>query len=235
MEDRIQDVIIPHLITELRKEGIAGLPEYERRLRNNAGNTKVFKNLLFEADAALMFSRHGFKVTIREEQEPPDLRIELDGEVAYAEVKHFLEKEQDQNDEQAMRDSEDLVPTGILTPTEGSEAWEQLAGVAIRKVNQYREGAPNILVIATDSNSVDGSILPTAVHLYNEQTFSDPCLRKLNAFMLIDQWVELRANRNVYFCQTAYATTPISSRLIDALFSIQRWSTPRNITSIGYR
>jgi hypothetical protein len=232
MEDRIQDVIIPRLITELRKEGIAGLPEYERRLRNNAGNTEVFKDLLLEADAALMFSRHGFKVTI---QEKPDLRIELDGEVAYAEVKHFLEKDQDQIDEQDMRDGEDLVPTGILTPTEGSEAWEQLAGVAIRKINRYKEGAPIILVIATDSNSVDGSILPTAVHLYNEQAFSDPCLRKLNAFMLIDQWVELRANRNVYFCQTAYATTPISSKLIDALASIQRWSTPRNITSIGYR
>jgi hypothetical protein len=241
MEDRIQDVIIPRLITELRKEGIAGLPEYERKLRNNAGNIEVFKDHLFEADAALMFSCHGFKVTMRDK---PDLRIELDGEVAYAEVKHFREKERDQIDEQAMRDSEDLVPTGILTPTERYEAWKQLAGcepsedykgVAIGKVNQYKEGAPNILVIATDSNSVDGSILPTAVHLYNGQAFSDPCLRKLNAFMLIDQWVELRANRNVYFCQTAYATTPMSSKLIDALTSIQRWSTPRNITSIGYR
>jgi hypothetical protein len=236
MEDRIRD-----LITELRKEGIAGLPEYERKLRNNAGNRKKLEDLLFEADAALMFRHHGFKVTIQEEHDPPDLRIELGGEVAYAEVTHILEREQDQIDEQAMRDSEDLVPTGILTP---HKAWEQLAGrkpsegyegVAIKKAKQYKEGFPNILVIATDSNSVNGIILPTAVHIYNKEASSDPSLRKLNAFMLIDQWVELRANRNVYFCQTAYATTPMSSKMINALASIQRWSTPRNITSIGYR
>jgi len=231
MEDRIQDVIIPHLITELRKEGVAGLPEYERRLRNNAGDTEVFKDLLFEADAALMFLHHGFEVTLREK---PDLRIEWNGEVAYAEVKHFREKEQDRIDEQAMYESEDLVPVGILVPTEGSEAWEQIANVAVRKVNQYKEDAPNILVIATNSNSIDGIILPTAVHLYNEQASSDPRLHKLNAFVLIDQWIELRTNRNVYFCQTACAVTPLSSKMIDALTSIQQWSTPKNITSIRY-
>jgi hypothetical protein len=231
MEDRVQDTIIPHLIAELRKEGIAGLPEYEQRLRNNAGNNTNFYDLLHEADTALMFSRHGFKVTLRER---PDLRIELDGEVAYVEVKHFREKKQDRIDIQAMRDSEDLVPVGILTPTEGSEAWEQLAKVAIRKANQYIEGAPNILTIATGSNSVDGSKLPTAVHLYNKRAASDPCLRKLNAFILIDQWFEPQENRNVFFCQTAYAATPVSSRLVDALANIQRWSTPRTITSIRY-
>lgn len=66
MEDRVRNVIIPHLIAELGKEGIAGLGEYERRLQDNARNEQVLGDLLFEADAALMFSRHGFKVTIRE-------------------------------------------------------------------------------------------------------------------------------------------------------------------------
>jgi hypothetical protein len=235
MEDRIH-VVIPHLIAELGKEGIAGLAEYEKRLRGNAQNEKVFRDLLFEADVALMFSRHGFNVTI---QEKPDIRIDWNEEIAYAEVKHFREKEQDRTDEQAMRSSEDLVPTGILTPTEGSEAWEQLAKVAIRKVDQYIEDAPNVLVIATDSNSVGGSILSTVVHLYDEQANSDPHLHKLNAFMLIDQWClwveELDASKNVYFCQTAHAKTPISEELINALASIQRWSTPRNITSIRPR
>jgi hypothetical protein len=232
MEDRIRDVIIPHLITELRKEGVAGLSEYERRLRNNAGDTEVFKDLLFEADAALMFLHHGFEVTLREK---PDLRIEWNGKVAYAEVKHFREKEQDRIDEQAMCESENLVPVGILVPTEGSEAWEQIATVAVRKVDQYKKDAPNILVIATNSNSIDGIILQTAVHLYNEQASSDPRLHKLNAFVLIDQWIGLRTNRNVYFCQTACVVTPLSSKLIDALTSIQQWSTPKNITSIRYR
>ncbi len=229
VKDRIQDVIIPHLINELRKEGVAGLPEYERRLRSNARDTDVFKDLFFEADAALMFLHHGFEVTLREK---PDLRIEWNGEVVYAEVKHFREKEQDRIDEQVMCESEDLVPIGILVPTEGTEAWEQIANVAIRKVDQYKRDAPNILVIATNSGSIDGIILQTAVHLYNEQASSDPRLYKLNAFMLIDQWIELRTNRNVYFCQTDCVVTPFSSELIDAFASIQQWSTPQNIIGI---
>ena len=98
-----------------------------------------------------MFSRHGFKVTIRD---IPDLRIDWNDEVVYAEVTHFSEKKQDAIDEQTMQKSEDLVPTGILTPTEGYEAWEQIARVANRKAGQYKEDAPNILVVATDSNSV---------------------------------------------------------------------------------
>jgi hypothetical protein len=138
-----------------------------------------------------------------------------------------------------MRRSEDLVPTGILTPIEGGEAWEQIANVAIGKVDQYKEDAPNILVIATDSNSVGGSILPTAVHIYDEKANSDPRLHRLNAFILMDQWYrwieELSVEKNVYFCQTTHAKTPMSEELINTLENIQRWSTPRNITSIRYR
>jgi hypothetical protein len=236
MEDRVRNVIIPHLIPELRKEGIVVLEEYKRRLQDNAGNEKVFKDMLFEADAALMFSRHGFKVTIRER---PDLRIDWNDEVVYAEVTHFSEKKQDRIDEQAMQRSEDLVPTGILTPTEGCEAWKQIAGVANRKAGQYKEDAPNILVVATDSNSVGGSILSTAVHIYNEQANDDPRRHSLNAFMLVDQWYlwnnELGVERNVYFCQTAHTRIPMSKGLTNALESIHRWSTPQNITSIRYR
>jgi len=227
MEDRIRNVIIPHLILELRKEGIAGLEEYERRLQDNAGNEKVFRDLLFEADAALMFSRHGFKVTI---QERPDLRIDWNDEIVYAEVTHFSEKKQDRIDEQNMQRSEDLVPTGILTPTEGCEAWEQIVKVAIGKVDQYKEDAPNILVVATDSDSVDGNILPTAVHLYNQEAARSPAdspLRRLNAFMLIDMVEELLTGsegKDVYFCQTACAAVRMSTKLVDTLASIQRWS-----------
>ena len=238
MEDRIQSLIIPHLITQLEKEDIAGLKGYEQRLRANTAVMQNLKDLLFEADAALMFSRHGFKVTI---QEKPDLRIELDGEIAYAEVKHFREKEQDRKDEKAMQDSEDLVPVGILCPKEEPEAWQQIADVAIRKAEQYVDNNPNLLVIATDSNAVDGFGLPTAVHLYNEEVAesnADSPLRRLNAFMLIDMVKELwtgSESKNVYFCQTAYMAIPLSTKLTDALANIQRWSTPKNITSIRYR
>jgi hypothetical protein len=227
MEDRIQSLGIPHLITQLERKGITGLEEYEQKLRTSTPAMENFKDLLFEAFAALMFSHNGFKVIMRDK---PDLRIELDDEAVYAEVKHFREKKQDRADAQAMQRSENLVPTGILTPTEGCEAWEQIAKVAIRKVDQYKEDAPNVLVVATDSNSVDGSILPTAVHLYNQEAARSPAdspLRRLDAFMLIDMVKELLTGsegKDVYFCQTACAAARMSTKLVDTLASIQRWS-----------
>jgi hypothetical protein len=223
---------ISDLIAELAKEGIGGLAKYETRLRQNASNRQVLRDLLFEADVAVMLSRNEFKVTIRDS---PDIRFVWNEETAYAEVKHFREKNQDRKDERAMRSSEDLVPVGVLTPSEGSEAWDQLAKVAVSKLDQYKEGAANILVVASDSNSVNGTILSTAVHLYDEQARSDQRLRRLNGFVLIDQWYrwlpEQAAEKNVYFCETAGPTTALSKGLAAALANIRRWSTPRIVAN----
>jgi len=175
--------------------------------------------------------RHGFKVTIREK---PDLRVELDDEVIYAEVKHFREKEQDRIDEKAMRESEDLVPVGNTVLLEGIAAWQQIADVAARKVSQYMANAPNLLVIASDSRSVSGIKLPTAVNVYNEKVSesNDLCLRRLNGFMLMDQWIwpgdrleQLigAGSRSVIFRPTACTAIPLSAKLTNALGSIRNW------------
>jgi hypothetical protein len=222
---------IARLIALLRKEGINGLPDYEQRLVNNAGNVDVLTDLVFESSVALMFSRHSFKVTIREK---PDLRVELDNEVIYAEVKHFREKEQDRIDEEAMRDSENLVPVGNTVLLEGIEAWQQIANVAVRKANQYMASAPNLLVIASDSNCISGIILSTAVNIYNEKVTesNDRRLRRLNGLILMDQWIWLgdrleqltgAGYRSVIFRPTACAAAPLSARLINALGSIRSW------------
>jgi hypothetical protein len=226
---QIREVVIPNLITELSKAGIKGLDEYEGRLRNNAGDRDVLGDLLFEANVSLMFSRHGFQVTIREK---PDIMIEHNGEIAYAEVKHFREKVQDILDEKAMRESNDLIPVSVLTPTEGAEAWDQIADVAVKKKHQYQEDAPNLLVIATSSDAVSGVVVQTAGHIINEKAYSDPQLRKLNALMLIDQWIT--RNKNVDFYRTAYGTTPMSMSFITKLENIQFWVTPREIMNIRY-
>ena len=230
MTDRIRHAMIPHLIAELNRDGIAGLPEYEQKLWNNAGNATAFRDHFLEADVALMFSRHGFAVTM---QDSPDLRIELDGEVAYAEVTHFREKEQDTIDERAMRDSEDLVLVGNVAPTErGSDAWRQVAGKAKSKKHQYREGAPNILVIETSSNAIGGTILSTAVALYNKWAASNEKLQRLNAFMLVDQWAG--GTGNVHFCQADRVAISMNSKLRDALARIQDWQIPTSLEKIPY-
>lgn len=222
---------IDALITQLKEEGIYGLADYEQRLRGNAGKMEVFKDLFFEAIAALMFSRYNFKVTIREK---PDLCIEMDKEVVYAEVKHFREKKQDRIDEKAMRESDDLVLVGNTVLLEGVDAEQQIANVAKHKANQYMEDAPNLLVIASDSNSISGIMLSTAVDIYNEEA-SKSCnlhLRKLNAFMLMDQWIwpgdrseqpGWAGHRNVIFCPTIHVATPLSTKLVNTLANIRYW------------
>jgi hypothetical protein len=222
---------IDRLIALLREEGIEGLADYEQRLVNNAGDANVFCDLVHESSAALMFSRHGFKVTIREK---PDLRVELDDELFYAEVKHFREKEKDRIDEKAMRESEDLVPVGNTVFLEGIAAWQQIANVAARKARQFMANAPNLLVIASDSNCISGTILSTAVDIYNEKVSesNDLCLRRLNGFILMDQWISPgdrseqligAGSRSVFFRPTACAAIQLSARLTDAVESVRNW------------
>lgn len=222
---------IDRLIILLREEGIEGLADYEQRLVNNAGNVDVFDDLVFESNAALMFSRHGFKVTIREK---PDLRVELDDEVIYAEVKHFREKEQDRIDEKAMRESEDFVLVGNTVLREGIAAWQQIANVATSKASVYIANTPNLLVIASDSNCISGIKLSTAVNIYNEKVSesNDLCLLRLSGFLLMDQRIwpggqieQLigTGSRSVIFRPTARAAIPLSAKLTNALDSIRDW------------
>ncbi len=113
MDDRVQSVTIQRLNAKLKEAGIAGMDAYTTRLEQNAGDLETFKDLLMEAHAALMFSHHGFAVTMRER---PDLKVILNNETVYAEVKRFREKKQDRRDQEAMVKSEDLVAVGILPP-----------------------------------------------------------------------------------------------------------------------
>jgi hypothetical protein len=74
---------IDALISKLRLKGATGIDQYERRLKDNAGNEEVFNDLLFEARAALMFLHYDWRVELRES---PDLALSLNGELLYAEA-----------------------------------------------------------------------------------------------------------------------------------------------------
>ena len=89
-----------------------------------------------------MFLHNGWQVALRER---PDLQLGWRGDVVYAEVKRFCEKEQDRLNEQALSVSagDFLVRLDGPTQSEGSSAWEQIADVAIRKASVYIEGAAN--------------------------------------------------------------------------------------------
>jgi hypothetical protein len=204
-------------------KGAIGVQQYEQKLKDNAKNPEVLGDLIFEQRAALLFLSNGFKVTLRD---GPDLKIELDNEVVYAEVKHFREKEQDRIDDKAMSETRDLlVPIGDTAPLEGSAVWEQIADVAIRKAHQYTVNAPNILIIESSSDSTSLTLLSVA-HEYSDRArqANDPRLRRLNALMLVNCSLVNFGRSGPYnteFCPLAYVDTPMSKRLISALFDIR--------------
>lgn len=216
---------IDQLVTQLRDKGAIGVEQYEVKLKNNATNIAVTDDLFFEGRAALLFLNNGFKVTLRDS---PDLKIELDNEVVYAEVKHFREKEQDRRDEKAMSETREfLVEIGDTTATEveGSAVYEQIADVAIRKADQYVMNAPNILIIESSSDSTSLN-LSSVAHEYNDRVrkTNDPRLHRLNALMLVNCCLYDFGNsgpHNTEFYPLAYVDTPMSRKLISTLFDIQ--------------
>lgn len=206
-------------VAQLRNAGAGGVDQYEARLRDNAGNPDTLASLFCEGLAALMFLRNDWEVTLRER---PDLELRLDGHLLYAEVKRFCEKEQDRLNEQAMLDAPDdlLVRLDDPTQTEGKTAWEQIVDVAVKKVPVYIEGAPNILVVVSDSECLD-LMVSSAVHEYDERVLAsgDARLRRLNGIVMVSRGrLTLRpVPSNVEFCRTQHAAVRLNDSLAAGL------------------
>ncbi len=190
----MKTLIIQGISAILVKPEITGLSEYLHKLQNNIGNDEVFEDLLFEGYAALMFSDYGIKVNM---QDSPDLLVDCNGEKFCAEVKHFRQKEQDIIDDENMQAAcTTLVEIGNTLRSENSNSWDQVLAVVKKKCKQFKDTLPNILVIGnSSSNCIDDSIMPTAIHMIQEQIIKGSCdLRRLNGVMLLGFNVYQRGN-----------------------------------------
>ena len=105
------DDIIINMCISLEKAHVKGVPEYTKKLQANSNNKDNFEDVRLEGKAAIMLSKAGLDVTIRDS---PDLALRFNNEQFYAEVKHFREKEQDKIDAAKMSEPSDLlVPYGV--------------------------------------------------------------------------------------------------------------------------
>jgi hypothetical protein len=218
--EKLREKVITKMCVSLEKAHVKGVPEYIERLRANA-NSSNFDDFVLEGRAALMFSKAGCEVTI---QDPPDLALRLNNEQFYAEVKHFREKEQDRIDAAKMSEPGDyLEPYGDTFPLEGKHAWEQVYDVAKKKIDQYREYVPNILVIESSSTSVEDTEIAGAVDMINEDVHSGKCMgfAKLNGILLITvDWYNIPQRRKVFFYRTSNAAVSLSRELSSLLDKI---------------
>jgi hypothetical protein len=220
----ITNLRIEYASSALKTAGALDVDAYELKLRQNSPNPAQVINHLSEARVALMFLENGTQVTMRDS---PDLEIEWLDAMFYAEVKHINRKEQDKLDEAAMRSAHDeLVRIGDTYQIEKRHPYEQISDVARRKKHQYIDGALNILVIDSSSESMEPAeaMARSGAREYDQELLKTPhdsALRRLHGIMLVTSWRSVgRNSQNVAFAMTKYALPPMSWNLIQALESI---------------
>jgi hypothetical protein len=201
------------LLARFRAAAATGVDAYECNLRTNEKDPNVWLDLFFEGRAALMFLAHHWKIHLRDS---PDLEMHYDGEVLYAEVKHFRYKVQDAADELAMQAAglDELVPYGELIQSEGKHAWEQIRDVTIKKTAQCIPDVPNILVIESSSVSLE-LMAGSATHAIDaacEAGFHE--LSRFSGIMLVEAtgWT-WSGEAEIEFCPTSHALAPLTKSL----------------------
>jgi len=201
----------------LEKAGVHGVPEYIKVLQANS-NSENFGDFYLEGKAALMFKAAGCEVSLRES---PDLFLKFNNERFYAEVKHVREKEQDRKDAAKMSEpGDELVLYGDTVPP----AWEQVYNVAKKKVTQYKEDAPNILVIESSSTSIEDAEIPSAIDMINKDIRSGKCPEfvKLNGILLITVgWYNISQSRGVFYYPTSNPAISLSNELSEFFNNIR--------------
>jgi hypothetical protein len=217
------DQIIAYYLNRLRAGGAQNVDEYETRLRSNVANPANLNNFLSEAVAALMLLDYGAQVTM---QDRPDLAAVLRGERFYAEVKHFNRKAQDDVNDEALRNApeSEFVLLEDTARSEGKTPYRQIADVAIRKADQYREGEINILIIDSDSETLHLLARSGAQEFSDDKQREPPDspLHRLNGIMLMTSLIGVRGRHwNVDFAITRCPARRMSFRLLRALAEIR--------------
>jgi hypothetical protein len=225
------DQIIGYYVNRLRAAGAHSVDEYETRLRQNAGSLPNLNNYLSEAAAALMLLDYGADVTM---QDRPDLAAVIRGEKFYAEVKHFNRKTQDDLNDEAIKNAPELdfVLLEDTTRREGKSPYRQIADVAARKADQYREGAINILIIDSDSEALHLMARSGAQEFSDDKEREPPDspLHRLNGIMLITSLVGVRGGPwNVDFAITRCPARRMSFKLLRALAEIKMGSVRQKL------
>ena len=220
MPDPVEEVI-----AQLQQAGANGVDEYAARLRSYGVDSPKVAEFISEGRVALMFLRNGWSVTL---QDRPDLLLEFAGEKLYAEVKHFRMKAADRRDEAVMKATEDgglFVRVGCVVGDEGRQAWEQMYDTAVKKAPQYIDGAANILIFDSHSNSLD-LMLQSAVNEFDEsidRQGADPARRRLSGMMMLSPNLCISTGgTNVEFIPTRKPDVPLSLTLAHALREIGR-------------
>jgi hypothetical protein len=206
---------------QLAAVGVSGVPEFAAKLKSNSSAPAVYRDLLAEAAAAATLAHAGFRVEMRD---APDLCLSFGSLTLFAEVKHFRVKQQDAID--AARLSSGLVvPYGNTVDLEGISGSDQLLDVVRRKLNQFKVGHPNVLVIESSSLHCieDCEVRDVLATIEDLILVGDDSLRALSGILFLSRSINCRLHRNVYFFPNEHAIRPVPADPLAALHAIHFW------------
>ena len=125
----------------------------------------------------------------------------------------------------AARDDDLFVAVGRVKDDEGSDAWEQMYSIAVKKVPQYLQGVPNILVFVTYSDSLD-LMLQSAINEYDDEAArpgAEEERRKLSGMTIVNQnYGPSTGWANVEIIPTASPAVPLSQSLATVISAMRR-------------
>jgi hypothetical protein len=206
----------------LEDAGVHGLEVYGEKLHQNDRDPLRLLDLSCEGRAALLLSRHGWQVEMRD---APDLALELGGRPLYAEVKHFRRKEQDDIDEIRMSQAlDELVLTHDVTETERKNAYAQIADVARSKDYYQSIGtAPLILVIVSSTDCLELMVeTGSASREYEHVCSAENYPRRLGGIMMINSSITVRnGSSNIEFSLIEDSSSPLRQMHVHGLENIR--------------
>jgi len=224
--DQVRDtmIVVEHC-ANLHRAEIQGVECYEKKLRDNLGDTARMADLFCEGRVARTFASNGWAITMRES---PDLEGQLNGIYLGIEVKHFRYKPAHDPVEDAALISGDgltLARVPFLSETEGhEEAWEQMCRFAAKNARQLINREFNILFFVCSTQAHDDATLETAVNDYDkaiQNSACDPAMKNLTAIMMSQPWSTVGSDhRSIFWKPVGHATKPLSSTLAERLDQI---------------
>ena len=96
--------------------------------------------------------------------------------------------------------------------------------MAKKKIGQYKEYAPNILVVEGSSTSIEDTEIDTAIHMINEDVRYGRCpgFAKLNGILLTTlDWYNISQKSQVYFRPTSNPAVSLRRELFFLLDDIR--------------
>jgi len=216
---RDREELIERVLAQLEQAGVQGVHVFIKKLRDNVNNPSTVQDLFVEADAAVTFRAHNFGVTM---QDRPDLVLEYDDHIVYAECRHYQEKTGDSHDEEKLARYREF---GILQEY-GTPAviQDQILTDLDEKAREFDYHAPFIIVLKSSSKyRVEDDIVQAAVHVATGITSKDNLhpLTRISAVLFLSPWRSLNKNRSVYIFPMVCAKSALPRVVYYALESIR--------------